>query len=70
MRRACSAYEEMRRLYRVLLRKSEGKRPLGRTRSRREAIKTDLQDVRWGGGGMGLISGKGQVNAVMNIGVP
>jgi len=33
-----------RRVYRVLVRKSEGKRPLGRPRSRGEDnIKTDLQ---------------------------
>jgi hypothetical protein len=34
--------------YRVLLRKSEGTRPLGRTRRRREDnIKIDLREVKW-----------------------
>ena len=38
-----------RGVYRVLEVKSEGKRPLGRPRSRWEDnIKMDLQEVRWG----------------------
>jgi hypothetical protein len=43
---ACSAYEGEERLYRVLVGKPEGKRPLGRPRRRREDnIKMDLQEV-------------------------
>ena len=38
-------------MYRVLLGKSEGKRPLGKPRPRREDnIKMDLQEVGGGGG--------------------
>jgi hypothetical protein len=41
---------DRRCIYRVLVAKSEGKRPLGRTRHRREEnIKFDLQKVWWGG---------------------
>jgi hypothetical protein len=40
---ACSAYGEGRAMYRVLVRKPEGNRPLGTPRSRGEAnIKKDL----------------------------
>jgi hypothetical protein len=40
---------ERRSAYAVLVRKPEGKRPLGRHRSRWEDnIKIDLQDVGWG----------------------
>jgi hypothetical protein len=43
---ACSAYGGRRAVYRVLVGKSEGKRPLGRPRRRRENnIKMDLQEV-------------------------
>jgi hypothetical protein len=39
-----------RSVYRVLARRSEGKRPLERTRRRWEDnIKMDLQEVGWGG---------------------
>ena len=43
---------ERRGIYRVLVGKPEGKRPLGRPRRRRRdnSIKMDLQVVRWGGG--------------------
>ena len=43
---ACSAYVERRGVYRVLVGKPEGKRPLGRPRHRREDnIKMDLQEA-------------------------
>jgi hypothetical protein len=43
---ACSADGEERGMYRVLLGKPEGKRPLGRPRLRREDnIRMDLQEV-------------------------
>ena len=43
---ACSTYGERRVLYRVFVRKPEGKRPLGRTRRRWEDnIKMSLQEM-------------------------
>ena len=48
---ACSTYGERRGVYRVLVGKPEGKRPLGRPRHRWEDnIKMDLQEE--GSGGM------------------
>jgi len=50
MGEACSAYGERRGVYRVLVGKPEGKRPLGRPRHRWEDnIKKDLQEVGCGG---------------------
>ena len=46
---ACSAYGERRDVYRVLVGKPEGKRPLGRPRRRWEDnIKMDLKEVGCG----------------------
>jgi len=67
---------ERRGVYRVLVGKPEGKRPLGRTRRRWEDnIKMDLQEV--GCEGMDWIDlsqdrdrWRALVNAVMNLGVP
>jgi len=43
---ACSAYGERRGVYRVLVGKPDGKRPLGRPRLRREDnINMDLQEL-------------------------
>jgi len=73
---SCSAYGEKRGVYRVLVGKPEGKRPLGRTRRRWEGnIKMDLQEV--GFGDMDWIevaqdrdSWRALVTAVMNLRVP
>jgi len=47
---ACSAYGERKGVYKVLMGKPEGKRPLGRPRRRWEDnIKMDLQEVECGG---------------------
>ena len=47
---------ERRVVYRVLVRKFEGKRPLGKPRRRREDnINMDLQEVGWGRAETGLI---------------
>jgi hypothetical protein len=73
---ARSTYGERRGLYRVLVEKPEGKRPLGRHRGRCEDnMKTDLQEV--GCGDMNWIElaqdrdrWQALVNAVMNLQVP
>jgi len=73
---ACGPYGERRGMYRVLVGKPEGKRPLGRSRRRWEDnIKMDLQEV--GCRVMGWIelaqdkdSWRALVNAVMNLWVP
>jgi hypothetical protein len=70
---ACSAYGERRGVYRVLVGKPEGKRPLGRPRHRWEDnIMADLQEV--GCGGMEWIElaqdrdrWRTLVNAVINL---
>jgi len=67
---------ERRGVYRVMVCKPDGKRPLGRHRRRWEDnIKTDIQEV--GGEGMGWVElaqdrdrWRALVNAVMNIRVP
>ena len=47
---ACSAYGERRGVYRILVEKPEGKRPLGRPRRRWEGnIKLYLHEVGCGG---------------------
>jgi hypothetical protein len=41
---------EERNVYRILVGKPEGKKPLGRPRRRRESnIKMDLRETGWGG---------------------
>ena len=69
---------ESRGVYRVLVGKTEGKRPLGRPRRRREDdIKKDVQDVGCGEGGVDWIElahdrdrWRALVSAVKKIRVP
>jgi hypothetical protein len=62
-------------VYRVLVGKPEGKRPLGRPRLRwDDYIKADLQEVGWGMDWIGLAQDRdgwrALVNAAMNLRVP
>ena len=67
---------ERRGVYRVLVGKPEGKRPLGRTRCRwADNIKMDLQEVECGcTDGIELVANRDRwqtfVNAVMNLRIP
>jgi hypothetical protein len=67
---------EKRNVYRLLVGKPEGKRPLGRPRRRwMDNIKIDLLEIGWGGvNWIGLAqdrySWRALVNAVMNLWVP
>ena len=62
-------------MYRVLVGKHEGKKPLGRPRRRWEDnIKMDIQEVGWGMDWIELAQDRDRwralVNAVMNLQVP
>jgi hypothetical protein len=67
---------ETRNIYRILVGNPEGKRPLGRQRSRRvDNIKIDLREIGWDGmDWLDLVQDKDQwralVNTVMNLHVP
>ena len=73
---ACSTYGEMRGVYKVLLRRHEGKRPVGRTRRRWvDNIRMDLQEVGcWYMDWIRLAQDRDRwrtlVSAVMNLRVP
>jgi hypothetical protein len=50
---ACGMHGRGKNIYRVLVGKPEGKRPLGRPRRTREdGIKMDHRESGWGGGGV------------------
>jgi hypothetical protein len=76
MGRACSTNGEKRNACRMLVRKTEGKRPLGRPRHRWvNNIKMDLREIGWGGmDWIELAHDRDQwrvlVNTVMNLRVP
>jgi hypothetical protein len=69
---------EGRGAYRISVGRPKGRRPLGRPRRRwKDNIKMNLQEVRWGEGGMDWIDTaqdrerwRALVNAVMNLRVP
>ena len=76
MGRACGAYGRGDGVYRVLVGKPEGKRPMGRPRRRWvNNVRTDLQEVGCGYmDWIGLAQDRDRwrtlVSAVMNLGVP
>jgi hypothetical protein len=76
MGEACSVYGERKDVYRVLVGKPKGKRPLGRPMRRWEDnIKMDFQEVGYGNVdwielAQGRDSWRALVNAVMNLRVP
>jgi hypothetical protein len=67
---------EKRNVYRLLVGKPEGKRPIGRPRCRWvESIRMDLREVGWGDvGWIGLAQDRNRwralVNSVLNLRVP
>jgi hypothetical protein len=62
---------ERRNAYRILVRKPEGKRPLGRPRRRWvDNIKMDLREVGWDGRAQDRYRWRAHVNAMMNLRVP
>jgi hypothetical protein len=72
---ACSTNGEKRNVYRILVGKPEGKRPLGRPRCRCVDIRLDLVEVRWGDvDWIGLPRDRNRwralVNMVLNLRVP
>jgi hypothetical protein len=72
----CSSNEKKKNVYRLLVEKPEGKRPLGRPRRRWiDNIKTDLLEiglsvVDWIGLAQDRYSCRALVNAVMSLRVP
>jgi hypothetical protein len=68
---ACSAYGEGREMYRVLVGKPEGRRPLGKPRrSWEDNIKMDFQEVGFGGmDWVDLAQGRDRWRAFVNAGI-
>jgi hypothetical protein len=73
---ACSTNGEKRNAYRLLVRKPEGRRPLGRLRRRwLDSIRMDLAEVGWSDvDWIGLAQDRDRwralVNSVLNLRVP
>jgi hypothetical protein len=73
---ACSANGEKKNAYRILVRKPDGKRPLGRPKRRWvDNIKMDLTEIGWDGVHWIDIAQdrdqwRGLVNTVLNLRVP
>jgi hypothetical protein len=65
----CSTNGDKRNAYRILVRKPEGERPLGRPRCcRLDDIKMDLREIGWGGTDwIDLAQDRDQWRAVMNM---
>jgi hypothetical protein len=62
---------EKRNVYRILMGKPEGKRPLGRFRRRWvDNIRMDLREIGWGGMAQDRDQRRALVNMVMNLRVP
>jgi hypothetical protein len=63
---------EKRNAYRILVRKPERKRPLGRQRRRWvDSIKMDLNEIEWDGmDWIDMAQDRALVNSVMNLRVP
>jgi hypothetical protein len=66
--RACSSNGEARNVYRILVRKPDRKRPLGRPRHRWvENIKMDLREIGWDGmDWIDLAQNRDQYTALVN----
>jgi hypothetical protein len=60
---------QKRNAYRILMRKPEGKRPLGRPRRRwTDNIKIDLREIEWNGvNWIGLAQDRDQWRALLNM---
>jgi hypothetical protein len=76
MGRECSTNEEKRNVYRILVGKPEGKRPLGRLRRKWvDNIKMDHRELGWGGmDWIDLAQEKDRwrdlVNTIVNLRIP
>jgi hypothetical protein len=68
MGRKCSTNGEKRNVYRILMGKPEGKRPLGIPRRRWEDnIRMDLREIGWGGmDWIDLAQDRDQLRALVN----
>jgi hypothetical protein len=75
MDRACSTHGGKRNVYRILVGKLKGKKPLGRPRRRWEDIMMDFREIGWGeidwiDLGKDRDHWRALVNMVMNLRVP